>query len=190
MTFSWIGCSSRNCAFPPPDVNLKIGSGPASEQVAKIMLALHPLFVEDRPHLLDRRRRRQLDRRRGADRLLPAHPDRPCRGGPALVRPRDAGGDEPRSSSTSSPTCISSPRRRARPTCSPSAIAAERDQIRRQRDDRHALRRARPRHSRRRDALPTLQRAGRFPRGGGARASASRRCTAPPTSTIPRSWRG
>jgi UDP-N-acetylglucosamine 2-epimerase (non-hydrolysing) len=38
--------------IPAPDVNLKIGSGPASEQVAKIMLALHPLFVEDRPHLL------------------------------------------------------------------------------------------------------------------------------------------
>jgi UDP-N-acetylglucosamine 2-epimerase (non-hydrolysing) len=38
--------------IPPPDVNLKIGSGPASEQVAKIMLALHPLFVEDRPRLL------------------------------------------------------------------------------------------------------------------------------------------
>ncbi len=38
--------------IPPPDINLKIGSGPASEQVAKIMLALHPLFVEDRPRLL------------------------------------------------------------------------------------------------------------------------------------------
>ena len=38
--------------IPAPDVNLKVGSGPASEQVAKIMLALHPLFVEDRPHLL------------------------------------------------------------------------------------------------------------------------------------------
>ncbi len=38
--------------IPAPDVNLKIGSGPASEQVAKIMLALHPLFVEDRPRLL------------------------------------------------------------------------------------------------------------------------------------------
>ena len=38
--------------IPAPDVNLKIGSGPASEQVAKIMLALHPLFVADRPHLL------------------------------------------------------------------------------------------------------------------------------------------
>ncbi len=38
--------------IPAPDVNLKIGSGPASEQVAKIMLALHPLFVEDRPALL------------------------------------------------------------------------------------------------------------------------------------------
>jgi UDP-N-acetylglucosamine 2-epimerase (non-hydrolysing) len=38
--------------IPAPDVNLKIGSGPASEQVAKIMLALHPLFVEDRPDLL------------------------------------------------------------------------------------------------------------------------------------------
>jgi UDP-N-acetylglucosamine 2-epimerase (non-hydrolysing) len=38
--------------IPPPDVNLKIGSGPASEQVAKIMLALHPLFIEDRPRLL------------------------------------------------------------------------------------------------------------------------------------------
>ena len=38
--------------IPPPDVNLKIGSGPASEQVARIMLGLHPLFVEDRPHLL------------------------------------------------------------------------------------------------------------------------------------------
>ena len=38
--------------IPAPDVNLKIGSGPASEQVAKIMLALHPLFLEDRPHLL------------------------------------------------------------------------------------------------------------------------------------------
>ncbi len=38
--------------IPAPDVNLKIGSGPASEQVAKIMLALHPLFVEDRPSLL------------------------------------------------------------------------------------------------------------------------------------------
>ena len=38
--------------IPAPDVNLKIGSGPASEQVAKIMLGLHPLFVEDRPHLL------------------------------------------------------------------------------------------------------------------------------------------
>ena len=38
--------------IPAPDVNLKIGSGPASEQVAKIMLALHPLFVEDRPQLL------------------------------------------------------------------------------------------------------------------------------------------
>ena len=30
--------------IPAPDVNLKVGSGPASEQVAKIMLALHPLF--------------------------------------------------------------------------------------------------------------------------------------------------
>ena len=38
--------------IPAPDVNLKIGSGPASEQVAKIMLALHPLFVENRPDLL------------------------------------------------------------------------------------------------------------------------------------------
>jgi len=38
--------------IPPPDVNLKIGSGPASEQVARIMLGLHPLFVEDRPDLL------------------------------------------------------------------------------------------------------------------------------------------
>jgi UDP-N-acetylglucosamine 2-epimerase (non-hydrolysing) len=38
--------------IPAPDINLKIGSGPASEQVAKIMLALHPLFVEDRPRLL------------------------------------------------------------------------------------------------------------------------------------------
>jgi UDP-N-acetylglucosamine 2-epimerase (non-hydrolysing) len=38
--------------IPPPDINLKIGSGPASEQVAKIMLALHPLFVADRPRLL------------------------------------------------------------------------------------------------------------------------------------------
>ena len=38
--------------IPAPDVNLKIGSGPASEQVARIMLGLHPLFVEDRPHLL------------------------------------------------------------------------------------------------------------------------------------------
>jgi len=38
--------------IPAPDVNLKIGSGPASEQVARIMMGLHPLFVEDRPHLL------------------------------------------------------------------------------------------------------------------------------------------
>ncbi len=38
--------------IPAPDINLKIGSGPDSEQVAKIMLALHPLFVEDRPRLL------------------------------------------------------------------------------------------------------------------------------------------
>jgi UDP-N-acetylglucosamine 2-epimerase (non-hydrolysing) len=38
--------------IPAPDVNLKVGSGPASEQVAKIMLALHPLFSENRPHLL------------------------------------------------------------------------------------------------------------------------------------------
>jgi UDP-N-acetylglucosamine 2-epimerase (non-hydrolysing) len=38
--------------IPAPDINLKVGSGPASEQVAKIMLALHPLFVEDRPQLL------------------------------------------------------------------------------------------------------------------------------------------
>jgi UDP-N-acetylglucosamine 2-epimerase (non-hydrolysing) len=38
--------------IPAPDVNLKVGSGPASEQVAKIMLALHPLFLESRPDLL------------------------------------------------------------------------------------------------------------------------------------------
>jgi UDP-N-acetylglucosamine 2-epimerase (non-hydrolysing) len=38
--------------IPAPDVNFKVGSGPASEQVAKIMLALHPLFLEDRPDLL------------------------------------------------------------------------------------------------------------------------------------------
>lgn len=38
--------------IPAPDVNLNIGSGAAAEQVAKIMLALHPLFVENPPRLL------------------------------------------------------------------------------------------------------------------------------------------
>jgi UDP-N-acetylglucosamine 2-epimerase (non-hydrolysing) len=38
--------------IPEPDVNLKIGSGAPGEQVARIMLALQPLFVERRPDLL------------------------------------------------------------------------------------------------------------------------------------------
>jgi UDP-N-acetylglucosamine 2-epimerase (non-hydrolysing) len=38
--------------IPAPDVNLKIGSGAPAEQVARIMLALQPLFLADRPDLL------------------------------------------------------------------------------------------------------------------------------------------
>ena len=38
--------------IPAPDMNLKIGSGASGEIVAKIMLALQPVFVENRPDLL------------------------------------------------------------------------------------------------------------------------------------------
>jgi UDP-N-acetylglucosamine 2-epimerase (non-hydrolysing) len=38
--------------IPAPDINLEVGSGTNTEQTARVMLGLEPLFVEDRPDML------------------------------------------------------------------------------------------------------------------------------------------
>ena len=39
-------------AIPPPDINLEIGSGSHTEQTARMMMALEPIFIQKRPDLV------------------------------------------------------------------------------------------------------------------------------------------
>ena len=99
-----------------PDHLLDVGSGTHAVQTARVMERIEPVCSTREPDLV----------------LVPGdvnstlaaaltaakleHPGRPRRGGPAQLRPHDAGGDSTGSSPTSSPTSSSRTRRRRRRT--------------------------------------------------------------------------
>ena len=86
----------RELGIPPPERELGIGGGSNAQQTARMLEALAPLIAERRARRGARLRRHQLDARRRARRGAGAGAGRARRGGHALVRPRDAGGAQPR----------------------------------------------------------------------------------------------
>ena len=156
-----------------PDVSLGVGSGSHAEQTARIMLAFERELTRIRPGGRPRRRRRELDARLRARRGQGAVPGRARRGRPALLRPVDAGGDQP--ASHRPPVDATCSRPASTPTRTSAARASRRaDPLRRQRDDRHAA--ALPRRG-----AGERRAAAQF--GLDGRATPCSRCTARPTST-------
>ena len=82
--------------LPAPEHHLDLGGGSNTDQTARMLARSRPLLAAERPDLGARLRRHQLDAGGRAGRRPGADPGRPRRGGHALVRPRDAGGAQPR----------------------------------------------------------------------------------------------
>ena len=87
--------SSSQLGLPKPDVFLGVGSGTHGRADREGARRDRGGAARAAPRPGRRPRRRQLDARRRARRGQARHPGRPPRGGPAQLRPADAGGAQP-----------------------------------------------------------------------------------------------
>ena len=179
----------RDLEIPTPDVNLGVGSGRTASRRRRAMVGLEREWTADPPALvvLYGDVNSTLAASLVAAKLR--RPERARRSRPALVRPDDAGGDQPaRQRPAGRPAFHDAPGGRGPPGAS--GVTGRADPLRRQPDDRHAARapgavrsgrRAGPARAagdvRGRDAPPALERGRRRERpGGGRRARRRRRC--------------
>ena len=95
-TRRWPARSSRELGLPRPDHALGIGGGTQAEQTGRMLPALEPILVDERPDavLVYGDTNSTLAGALAAAKL--GDPGRPRRGRPAQLRPADARGDQPR----------------------------------------------------------------------------------------------